>query len=277
MTDTLLPYPEHIYDENRMNLALTIIEKESRKLFLNLPSATWERMDESMRGWTQDPVRYHLENDGPRDFWDIFAAFMESVKLKPNFTALITAENVTWHRALMSIRDIQMTIPLAQLKKVPELNLRNNLPYAELADVLARKPHLVDEQKQLVDQYSTDPAQDTYPVVLKEAKDGLFKVMDGNRRTLKTLLYGEDKIEAWVCSTNGDEPTNYWVPLNDMFQLLKVYKQAVDIDDKELQKAVARVLKARFEASDVAKIAYRCRIGNQAKIASEFYELTQNL
>ncbi|NCU39115.1 hypothetical protein EOL96_08885 [Candidatus Saccharibacteria bacterium] len=170
-----------------------------------------------------------------------------------------------------------MTSSLAQLQKVPGLNVRNDLPFSELADVLEGKPDVAEEQKKLVDAHGTDPAQDRYPVIVVETENGLFEVIDGNRRTLKALLYGNNTIDAWVGNTNKSAPTNFWVPLNDMFQLVKVYKQAVGACDEELKVATARVLKARFESSNVAKIAYQNRIGNQTKLAGELSELAQSL
>lgn len=277
MAEAPKPYPRHLYDTNRINLARMILEKEFRKLFLGQTSGAWQEIDKCIADWSNEPTRFHLEDDGPRDFWDVFAALMESVKLKPNFTSLITSENVSWQKKTMQIKDIQMTSPLEQLKKVPGLNLRNDLPFAELNEVLASNSEAIAEQKRLVDAHSTDPAQDEYPVILKEADSGLFKVMDGNRRTLRALLYGKDSIEAWVGTTSGNEPKNYWVPLNDMFQVLKIYKQAADSGDTELKRATALVLKARFQASEVAEIAYQNRIGNQAKIAKELFELAQSL
>lgn len=277
MSENLRPYSEHIYDQNRLDLACTILEKETRKLFLGLPDSAWQEIDRSIRGWIENPVQYHLEDDGPRDFWDSFAAVMESIKLKPNFTAWITAENVEWRKATLPVRHIQMTSPLEQLQKVPDLNLRNDLPFAELADVLAGHPEAIDEQKELIDQHSTNPTQDTYPIIVREADDGLFKVMDGNRRTLKAVIYGQNEIEAWVGTINGSEPVNFWVPINDMFQLVKVFKEASESKNSELQSAVVHVLKSHFKASDVAEQAYQNRIGNQTDIAKRLYDLTQNI
>lgn len=275
MTEQAQPYPQHIYDQNRIDLAQTILEKELRKLFLGLPEKAWQAIDHSIRGWGEAPIDYHLENERPRDFWDSFAAVMESIKLKPNFTAWITAENVSWHRSTLSVRETQMTSPLEQLQKVPGLKLRNDLPFAELADALATHPNALEEQKRLVDEHSTDPVQDVYPVIVRETKEGLFKVMDGNRRTLRAIIYGQEKIEAWVGKIDGTEPINFWVPLNDMLQLVKVFKEAVENGDEHLQQAITQVLKARFKASTVAERAYQNRIGNQTEIAKYLFELTQ--
>lgn len=275
MPESLQPYSEHIYDQARIDLASMILAKECRKLFLGLSEEVWQAMDDSIHGWAENPASYHLEDDGPRDFWDSFAAFMESVKLKPNFTAWITAENVQWHKATLPVRQIQMTSPLEQLKKVPGLNVRNDLPFMELADVFTRNPHIVDEQRKLIDKYSTDPAQDAYPIIVRETGGRLFKVMDGNRRTLKSVIYGQTEIEAWVGRIDGAQPVNYWVPLNDMFQLVKIFGEAVDSDDEQTQQAVAEVLKSRFRASTVAEQAYQNRIGNQTEVAKRLFNLAQ--
>jgi hypothetical protein len=99
--------------------------------------------------------------------------------------------------------------------------------------------------------------------------------MDGNRRTLKAVMYGQETIDAWVGCIDGNKLINYWVPVNDMFQLLKVYKEAVDLKDEMLKLSVARVLKSRFTASEVAEQAYRNRVGNQTDMAKSLFELAQ--
>ena len=267
------PYPDHIYDQKRILLAQSIIEKELRKLFLKVSNDSWKAIDKSTHDWYSSPGKYHLENNQAQDFWDIFAAIMESIKLKPNFTSFITASNVEWHKANLHLKSIQMTSPLDQLKKVPDLNLRNDLTFAELIDALSDNEEITIAQRKIVDEHSTDPEQDNYPIVTKKTADGLYKVMDGNRRALKSVLYGKDTIEAWVATTDDQPLTNYWIPINDMFQLVIVYKRAVEMNDIPLQNAVALVLKSYFEVSIVAKQAYENRIGNQNDTTKSLYEL----
>lgn len=267
------PYPDHLYSHARIELAQSIIQKEVRKLFLDVSSEAWVAIDRSISEWSKSPTKYHLEDDESRDLWDIFAAVMESVKLKPNFTTLITAENVEWHRANLLVGDIQMSSPLEQLKKVPNLNLRSDLPFSELMQVMDGNKTVIAEQRELIDQHSTDPVQDRYPIIVKREETGLYKVMDGNRRTLKAVIYGQDEIDAWIATTNGETPTNFWIPLNDMFQLVKVYKSAVDDNNEELQNAIALVLRSRFDVSAVAKQTYENRISNQNEIAKKLFEL----
>lgn len=271
------PYLEHIYDPERIELAATLIEKELRKLFLGLSHESLRAVDASIRDWPYSPGKYHLEGDGPRDFWDSFAAYLESVKLKPAFTAWITAENVQWHKTRLPISQLQMTSPLEQLKKLPDFNLQHDSPIAEVIDALNRNPEARPEQKRLIDIHSTDPDQDKYPVIAYQTPQGLFKLLDGNRRTLKAVIYGNDDIEAWVGERDGEKLVNFWVPLNDMFQLVKVFDGAVKSGDDQLQQAVALVLKSIFENSVVAEQAYRARIGNQNEAGEKLFSLAQGL
>lgn len=277
MVERIQHYPEHIYDQERIDLARMVVEKELRKLFLGLPEGAWTAVNHSIQGWAKTPTNYHLDEEELRDFWNNFAAFLESIKLKWSFTAWITAENVRWHKAMLPIRQIQMTSALVQLRQVPSLRLRNDLPFAELADVLSGQPDVFEQQKKLVDQHSTDPTQDAYPIIARQAENGLCKAVDGNRRTLKALLHGQKEIEAWVGEIDGNEPRNFWVPLNDMFQLVKVYEEAVEANNEGLQHAVAMVLKARFSASQVAEQAYQRGISSQNEMAQRLLAATQQL
>lgn len=270
-------YPEHIYDPYRIALARMIVEKESRKLFLEVPEESWTAIDTSIKGWSEQPTEYHLEDDGPRDFWDTFAALMESVKLKPSFTTWITAENVHWHEGSISIRDIEMTSPLGQLKQLSDLDVHSGLPFAEVMEALDKSSEARSRQKELIDRHSTDSKQDEYPIIVRKTGADKYKVMDGNRRTLKAVIYRGSRIKAWIGESEGGEPKNYWIPLNDMFQLVKIYKEAVEQNDEQLRLATARVLQARFRASKVAVMAYQARIGNQTDIAKQLFDLTQQL
>lgn len=265
------PYLDHIYDHLRIDMAQTLLKKEMRKLFLGLDTADWVAVDKSITGWALDPKRYHLEQDGPRDFWDGFAAVLESIKLKPEFTAWITAENVRWSRANIPVRQIQMTSFLEQLHQIPELQPRNDVSIAEIAVLLANAPDIHEQQKQLNDLHSTDPGQDAYPIIARQIGPELYAVLDGNRRSLRALLQERDTIDAWVGTLEGPRLVNYWVPVNDMTQLAKVFKNAEDSRDKHLQQAVAEVLRSHFTASVVAEQIYLNRIGNQSAVADRLY------
>jgi hypothetical protein len=265
------PFPAHIYSPERRTLATQLVQKELRKLYPDLKAGAWKSIDMAVNGWAENPATYHLE-EPYRDFWDICAAVIESIKLKPTFIEWITAENVSWTKRTMKLTNLQMTSPLDQLENVPGLKLRNDIPLTELIEALKRSPDALKQQKSLVEQHTTDPLQNDYPIIIRRAEGGLYKVMDGNRRMLWAVTHRQTELEAWVGEIDGNIPRNYWVPLNDMFQFAKVFKQAREHDDHETQTAAARILKAHFEASTVARIAYQTRIGNQSDIARQLYD-----
>ncbi len=272
-----LTYPSHIYDATRVELAISIINKELRKLFLGVSTDAWQAMDASVRGWANQPTDYHLETERLQDFWDSFAAIMHGIKLKPNFVAWITAENIEWSKQTLDTRTIQMTSPLKQLQKVHGLNLRVDLLLGELAEILANNPAAKAEQKTFVDQHSTDPAQDEYPIIVRKTSGGVIKVMDGNRRALRAVIYDQPQIEAWVGEMKQPEPINYWVAIADMYQLVVFYKAAVEKKDTHTQSAIAGTLRNIFDTSSVAQIAYQHRVAGQVAVAQQLYDVTQQL
>ena len=275
MTEKLLPFPAHIYDPQRIQLATTLLEKELRKLFLGLPSVAWSVIDNSIRGWAERPLDYHLESEQLRDFWDAFAAVMEGIKLKPNFVAWVTAENMSWQKMTLQLQTIRLTSPLQQLQKVPGLNLSNDISVADVSTLLADNPKAKTEQRTLVDQHSSDPSQDTYPIIVRKVAANTYKIMDGNRRTLKALLYDQEKIEAWVGEMSDEHPVNYWVPIHDMYKLVKMYQTAGEAADSQTQAAIARSLWWQFQASKVAELAYLNRVADETEAARQLYNATQ--
>ncbi|HET6924568.1 MAG TPA: hypothetical protein VFH39_01935 [Candidatus Saccharimonadales bacterium] len=266
-------YPEHIVAPERLELARTILGKELRKLFLGLADDSWRAMDDSVRGWAEQPVKYHLEDGGPRDFWDSFAAFMESIKLKPDFTRWLTAENVRWSKQHLDPRELILTSPLDQLRRIPDIDLRTGMHFSEIADLLNRNPEARATQKKLIDEHSTDPAQDTYPIIVQIDPELGLKIMDGNRRTLKAVIYGKDGIDAWVAEHDGDDLRDFWVPVNDLYQLAVQFKTAQKDGDTAGQEAVARILRQVFAHSQVAKQTYEARVRDEAGYTSELYDM----
>lgn len=263
----------HIYDPQRVELALTLLDKEFRKLFLGLPEDSWQAVNKSMRGWVERPEDYHFSGEQLRDFWDSFAAVLESIKLKPNFVAWVTAENAQWQRATIAVRDIKVTHMLKQLESIPGLAFRPHIPMTELLEALAKHPSAAAEQKRLVDRHSTDPKQDDYPIIVRKVAEHDYVIIDGNRRTLRAALYGKEAIDAWTVELTGAKPTNFWIPLNDMLQLVKLFKRAsVDANERS-QQAVALLLHDYFRESPLAEYLYRIRIGACDAAAQRLYEL----
>lgn len=166
-----------------------------------------------------------------------------------------------------------MTRPLDQVTKVPGLVARHGLSIGEYIDALARDQEAAAAQKAIIDEHTTDPDQNKYPILIHKKIAGVHTVIDGNRRTLRAAIYGQEHIEAWIGELSGTEPNNFWIPIGDMLQLVEVYKRALSQENKSRQQAAACILESQFALSSVADYAYRTRISTYDETARQLYEM----
>lgn len=244
-----MQYPKHIYDPTRIAMAEQLIEKELAKLL-----GAGVVPAELVTKWREKPTAHHLE-DGIRDFWDIFAAIIESVKLKPSFTAFVTAQNYHWVRNEVAVSSIQLSSYLDTLKNIPNFVWH---PKATVGDVMAAltTPELLKQQKENSDQHSAD-SQDAYPIFIRRTESGENRVMDGNRRALRAALYGRPTIDAWVANTHDPLPHNFWVPVNDLMQLVKLFGAAQTDGQRQ---AVRDSLEILFTLSEAGRTTFNTRV-----------------
>lgn len=259
-----MTYPKHIYDSVRLEIATQLLQKEFEKLFPTLDSST---LHTHIEAWRRDPSQYHLE-DGMRDFWDIFAATLESIKLKPSFTAFLTAENYHWHQETIPLHSIKLSSQLEQLKKLDALHWNDSTTIGDVMAAIRDDPTLND-QKRINDSHSRD-SQDAYPIIARRLDGSSVRVMDGNRRSLRASLYGHTEITAWVAEVDGEIPRNFWVPVNDLFQITKLFRAATTPASKQ---AVRDSLEILFQASSIARINYETRILSSNPWADELFSL----
>lgn len=247
-----MTYPEHIYDPTRREIGRQLIVKEWSKL---LPGIDPTHLQDATTGWQERPTDYHLEDD-TRDFWDIFSATIESIKLKPGFTPLLTAANYSWEHREVEVDTIGLSAPLEQIMRIPNLEWHDGLPVHQVVSATKETGNF-DEQKAIIDQHSTSPIQNAYPIIVHQDEGEKLRVIDGNRRSLRAGLYGKTALDAWVCTTNNEAPRDYWVPLNDLFQLAETYRLAKNNAE---QQSVRNALELIFCASSVAKTTYQTRV-----------------
>lgn len=257
-------YPKHIYDPLRTEIATQLLQKEFEKLFPTLDS---NALHTHIQAWHQDPSHYHLE-DGTRDFWDIFAAMLESIKLKPSFTAFLTAENYHWKKEEIPLNSIQLSSYLGQLKDLDQLSWSRS---TTIGDILAAIPDqkTLEQHKQIDEKYNRD-SQNTYPIIVRRLGNKSVRVMDGNRRALHASLCGQTTIIAWIADTEIEIPQNFWVPVNDLFQLTKLFRGATTPASKQ---AVRDSLEILFKASPIAHTNYKIRVLGSSPWADELFKL----
>ena len=259
-----MTYPDHIYDPQRLELVGQLLEKEFQKLF---PSLSAEQLNGIIKDWRTNPATYHLE-DSIRDFWDITAALFESIKLKSSFTAFLTARNYTWRQENVDPAAVQLSSPLHQLTLIRDFTWTDE---TTLGDVLTAIRHTgaIEEQRHINDTHST-PQQDAYPIIVRKIKDGPMRVMDGNRRLLRAGLYDKQVIAAWVAYSDDLKPQDFWVPTNDLMQLVKYFALANTAEEKQ---SIRNTLEVLLRSSVIARINFETRVQSQNKWSDELMSL----
>lgn len=237
------PYPDHLYNPLRREIAMSLLEKELSKGDAsssedNLSHASWpEHLDE------------HL-------FWNGVEGFMGGVLLKP-IVHFLTAENYMWSKRELRVEDIQLSSKLSQLDRIQGLE-PDTLLLADIMSRLQNDPAELAAQRKTIETYRRSEKQNDYPVLVVE-KNGRPMVMDGNRRSLDAALFGQETISTWYCETRDELPKNFWYPVDDMMRLLRIYNGAKD-SDPTLKVHIKSVLDALFAQTSVAKKAFEIRI-----------------
>lgn len=265
-------FPDHLYEPARLELAQQIMQKELRKLFPDLGADAYSKLDASVRGWAEHPARYHLEDGGVRDFWDSFAAVMEGIKLKPRFSSLITAGNYPIERqAKLAVAEIRLTSPFVELQRFKTLKVAVGTRFGEIAEAMEREPAEAAHQRQIIARHSQSAEQNAYPVIVHQGSKGL-SIMDGNRRCLLAVAEKRPTIDAWVITTNNQQPQDFWVSVNDLYLLVAMYRHAKDAGQAASAGPVLRqMLELHFKQSRIARINFDTRIRGENPIVDELY------
>lgn len=265
---TSMQYPSHLQEDVRMTIAAQVIEKELLKLAPDIPA---DAITKQIAKWQQNPADFHLK-DSLQDFWDIVAAVMESVKLKSSFTAFLTAKNYTWQQAEIPVESIQFSTCLHQLTLLPALHFTAATTAKAVLSAITT-PEQLAEQRAINDSHNHE-SQNNYPIIVRQMPDGTQKVMDGNRRVLRAALYEQPTISAWIAHADSELPKDFWVPVNDLLQIVKLYRLCHTNDEKQ---SIRNSLELLFRASACARITYKSRVAKANQRAQDLLALTPTI
>lgn len=106
--------------------------------------------------------------------------------------------------------------------------------------------------------------RDNYPILLWKKSDH-FKILDGNRRTLRAIVYKKAVIDAWVMELDGEQPHNYWISTGFMRNLAYMANFEHGQDKDQVYQAVKTVFAQLFASSEIAKINFKLRVAGKLK------------
>ncbi|MGD8374153.1 MAG: ParB/Srx family N-terminal domain-containing protein [Candidatus Woesebacteria bacterium] len=260
-TDVRAHYPSHIFDPIRIEIAREIALKEYLKLFPSLKPTDFEQMSDNILCWLYGSG-YELAPVS--DFWNYIDGMMLSLKFK-DIVPYITSANISWELEELDPHSLNL------VAAVGNLDQHGQPPYSYefVNQKILQNMQQLAINKQISDEKSSDTTvgRDQYPIIVRREIDGKLTLLDGNRRTLRALLYGKNKISSWV-GTVKSKPVlrDHWVNTGFMRRLLVQYQEQ---PTESMKQTVQAELKALFNSSVIARQNYQERCIGHYNFAQE--------
>jgi hypothetical protein len=210
-------YPSHLSDERRLEVAVSYVQHELRKLFPSLRSDTdFAAIDGDVARWFSGNPNFAPV----RDFWNGLHGISRGFKLKDLVTTL-TSRNVVWERRLMPVKEIRFYAPIVHLAAIGK-----NPTAAAVADWYFSAEHAAElsEARANLKLHGEDTApRDSQPIIVLKTLDYGTVLLDGNRRLLKAVLEQQPTIEAFI-GTQLSSPLvlDQWVPTSTLKDIISV-------------------------------------------------------
>lgn len=244
-------YPQHIFEPQRIEIARELVLKEYYKLFPMLEAANFEQVSSSILYWLHGSG-YELAPVA--DFWNYIDGTMLTLKLK-DVVPYLTSANVSWELETLDPHQLQLMTPVGNLAEhgQPPYN------YEFINQRILQNAQQMVINRRISDEKSSDTVvpRDHYPVLVRRELDGTMTLLDGNRRTLRALLYGRKSIDAWV-GTVVREPRlqDHWVNTGFLRRLLSEYAES---PTDEVRASIKSQLRILLGSSSIARYNFQTR------------------
>lgn len=258
--------PRHLLEPIRIKIAVEFIQHEFRKIFPNIKEKQiWDKLDRDIKNLPKNksfaPVR---------DFWNFFDSICFGLRLK-NLTTILTSQNIKWTKEKVLVDDLYMGSK-RDFKYLEKLN--NEFPNGrEIKDFLFRERNrnilkLIKKDSSLNSRSTF--YRDNYLIIVKYQNNRLV-ITDGNRRFIKNILEGKEKVYAHVGREVKFPPYyNYWVPTSRIYNLVGHARLLLGLGDTKSFKYFCQTLGTMIKYSEFGKYEFYNRvIGYNTKYSKE--------
>lgn len=222
------PYPQHIHEKIRVEIATVFLKRELRKMLPNVRGIEiWKQIDKDVENWfPQDN-----QTVGIRDFWNGFHGLAMGFKLKNGFTQVLTAQNIQWKFVEKLPLDNKLASggPLTYISE----ELSENRPTAsKLREFFndSKNKKLADFWRQEFQKHGkSSESRDNFSIIALQGEDNgqeIFSIYDGNRRMILAVLEEKETLPAYVGTWTTKEmvPKNFWLPTDFLMDLVDLGK-----------------------------------------------------
>lgn len=254
-------YPQHIFEPQRIEIARELVLKEYYKLFPMLEAANFEQVSKSILYWLHG-AGYELAP--VTDFWNYIDGTMLTLKFK-DVVPQITSANISWQLEVLDPHKLQLGTPVGNLAEhgQPPYN------YEFINQRILQNAQQMVINRRISDEKSSDTVvpRDHYPILVRRETDDTLKLLDGNRRTLRALLYGQSTINAWVGTVQRmPRLQDHWVNTGLLRRLLSEYAET---PNDEVRASVQSQLRIILDSSSIARFNFQTRCVPHYPFAAE--------
>ncbi|PJA46343.1 hypothetical protein CO172_03890 [Candidatus Uhrbacteria bacterium CG_4_9_14_3_um_filter_36_7] len=243
-------YPEHLYDPFRRSTAVEYIQHEMRKLFPGIKDRNlWEMIDRDIRGWySENPTLMPV-----RDFWNGLHAISHGFRLK-NIVSFLTSKNIAWHEEEVRVQALSFGSYFEEFE-----------PLGIMPTVVAVHDWFFDPKNKEALEIARTKSKEQSVLTVNRDDDRIFvvhkgehlRVIDGNRRVLNTVLFGQKTIIANIGEPIA-EPMIYdaWVPTSTLVDLVSFHRYFFE-NNHQITERIAKVVAQLIETSTAGQHEFR--------------------
>jgi len=262
-------YPSHLDDPIRIELAVSYLQHEFRKLLWRVPEDHWPAIDKDISAWMKSP-----QLNTPRDFWNGFHGVCMGFKLKIGLIYFVTAENIQWRKEAIPVEKLTFGIEFPPTQEVK----KGILPAREVVQFYSgpKNKKIREKQKKITEAFSQGtPPRDDDPIIVTEKmvdEKEVLSVYEGNGRLVKAILEEKERLSAFVgrFTTKEKKPRNYWMPTSVLMEILYFAREAFERKDGESFKNYMAVLRDLLAKSESAVYELKIRaLTNKQPFRSE--------
>jgi len=255
-------YPKHFCEHIRIEIAVSQIQHDLRKLLPSISENGWLKIDQDIAEW---PSGEKFEIDSIHDFWNFFGGFSRGLKMK-SLLNWITAQNVEWTKKDIRTSEAIITwdfVGLEFMGKSPYLgkDITKKLSDPNYKSI---KETLIKDSDFRSQRYAP---RDQFPIIVVEDFEGNifnplkgYYCLEGNRRVIKALLKNEETISSYVGKFKSGAarwPENYWFRsdiLKDLVFLAHYYNLKDQKKSFEITKLFYQIVLRDFENTRSATV-----------------------
>lgn len=209
--NTPQPYPAHLLEPIRVEIAKTLMVHEFKKLFISLGSEHLKLIADDVNQWWTDSEKYNLAS--VRDFWNGIDGIMMGFKLK-NIVPLLTAENIQWDKQELKTEVIHFASNLLG-ETVKNLDMKG-WSAGEVKKYLEQDPDILKAVKEKTEiSFSQGKERHNDPIIVVKKHNDSLLVHDGNGRLLRAIIHETPTFSAFVGTYDKNKPEtelNHWIP-----------------------------------------------------------------